>query len=81
MSEKITTLSKVVDFLKKLQSAGISYELAAHIPRALSVKVTVPGERWEIEFYEDGQVAVEVFKSQGVRGPELLPELFERWSD
>jgi hypothetical protein len=46
------------------------------------VEVTVPGERWEIKFHEDGQIGVEAFvSSAGVRGPEALQELFDRFSD
>ena len=46
------------------------------------VEVSVPGERWEIEFHQDGQVGVEVFaSSKGVQGAELLEELFSRFSD
>ena len=29
------------------------------------VEVVVPGERWEVEFLQDGTVDVEVFKSDG----------------
>lgn len=46
------------------------------------VEVAVPGERWEIEFHEDGQIGVEVFvSSKGIQGPELLKQLFQRHSD
>lgn len=46
------------------------------------VEVAVPGERWEIEFHEDGKVGVEVFAGKGIiQGPDLLEELFRRFSD
>jgi len=46
------------------------------------VSVAVPGERWEIEFSDDGDVDVERFVStDGVRGKESLAELFERFSE
>jgi len=46
------------------------------------VTVVVPGERWEVEFFEDHNVAVEAFRSSGaISGPEKLDELFERFSD
>jgi len=46
------------------------------------VEVTVPGERWEIEFREDGEIGVEVFASKGrIQGAESLEELFRRFSD
>ena len=44
------------------------------------VIVDIPGERWEVECFEDGEIEVERFVSAGVeRGtPELLASLFER---
>ena len=40
-----------------------------------------PGERWEIEFLEDGSVEVERFISGGqICGEEVLTELFARYS-
>ena len=42
----------------------------------------MPGERWEIEFHEDGEIGVEVFASKGsIQGAELLEELFRRVGD
>ena len=46
------------------------------------VQVTVPGEYWEVEFHEDGEIGVEVFVSRnGVEKGEVLRELFDRFSD
>lgn len=42
------------------------------------VEVAVPGERWEVEFFADGEVAVEVFRSAGMEGEEALARL---WAD
>lgn len=42
------------------------------------VEVAVPGERWEAEFFADGEVAVEVFRSAGMEGEEALARL---WAD
>ena len=39
------------------------------------------GARWEVEFFADGSVEVEVFVSSGgVQGPELLTRLFQEFS-
>lgn len=76
-----STMTALLDFIDQLDKARIYYELRSHIPRAVSVHVAVPGERWEIEFHEDGEIDVEIFRTQGVEGPELLKELFERWSE
>jgi hypothetical protein len=44
--------------------------------------VTVPGERWEIEYLEDGTIEIEIFRSDGeLKGPEALNDLFSRFSD
>jgi hypothetical protein len=43
--------------------------------------VPLPGERWEIEFFDDGRVELERFVSQGVvEAPEALRELLA-WFD
>ncbi len=43
------------------------------------VEVTVPGERWEVEFLEDGSVDVEVFRSNGeIRNEVALEELLKQ---
>lgn len=45
------------------------------------VMIAVPGARWEVEFFADGSIEVEVFESSGgVQGPELLARLFEEFS-
>ena len=49
------------------------------------VMVTVPGERWEVEFYEDGTVEIETFKSTGEiysdSEDSKLKELFVLFTD
>ncbi|MDZ7364944.1 MAG: hypothetical protein ONB43_03595 [candidate division KSB1 bacterium] len=49
---------------------------------AIMVIVTVPGERWEIEFFDDGSVEGERFISDGeMGGKEMLSELLAKYSD
>jgi hypothetical protein len=46
------------------------------------VCVTVPGERWEIEFLGDGSVEIERFISNGeICGEEAFSELLARYAD
>jgi hypothetical protein len=46
------------------------------------VLVTVPGERWEVEFLVDGSVEVERFISDGeIYGEDTLGELFMKYTD
>jgi hypothetical protein len=69
-------------FLARLRAAKIFHRLRDTRDDAISVDVSVPGERWEIEFLEDGAVEVEVFRSDGTLHEESkLDELFERFSD
>ncbi|MGA9667687.1 MAG: hypothetical protein WBQ94_00680 [Terracidiphilus sp.] len=76
------TIRDLLDLLSRLKSAGIHYQLSDHTQGAVMVEVAVPGERWEIELHEDGQIGVETFASSaGVRGSEALQELFDRFSD
>ena len=76
------TISDLLDLLDRLKAAHIYYTLADPTEGAVMVKVAVPGERWEIEVHEDGRISVEVFvSSAGVQGPELLDDLFRRFSD
>jgi hypothetical protein len=77
-----TTISDLLSFVGRLKAARSHYTLSDPTDGAIMVEVSVPGERWEIEFHGDGQVGVEVFvSSKGVQGPELLEDLFRRFSN
>jgi hypothetical protein len=69
-------------FLQELRQAKIRYRLSDPRDDAIMVEVAVPGERWEIEFAEDGAVEVEVFRSDGqIRDAAALSELLARHTD
>ncbi len=75
-------LNDILDLLRRLDTAGIYFELARPRDEALMILVTVPGERWEIEYLEDGTIEIEIFRSDGeLKGPEALADLFSRFSD
>lgn len=74
--------SKLLTFLSDLEQSGIDYTLAHHRDETIMGMVAVPGERWEIEFLDDGSVEVERFVSSGdICGEEALNELLARYSD
>jgi hypothetical protein len=76
------TISELLEILSRLRSSKIFYRLSDHTQGAIMIEVAVPGERWEIEFHEDGRIGVESFVSSGgVRGAEALDDLFARFSD
>ena len=73
---------KLVTFLNQLEQEKISYTLAHHRDETIMVNVAVAGERWEVEFFEDGSVEVERFVSSGeINGEEVFSELFAMYSE
>jgi hypothetical protein len=71
-----TAFAKLLGFLDRLDAAGIGYRLN-HVRDSLMVEVAMPGERWEVEFFEDGHVEVERFRSGGeIEGESALDGLF-----
>ncbi len=78
------TFSNFLLFLEELERRKIAYDLTHHRPDTLMVQLYVPGQRWEVEFYADGQIELEVFQeSSGVKYIEyedLLTRL-EPYSD
>ena len=76
------TFGKLMTFLDQLEQNKISYTLARYRDEAVMVNVTVPGERWEIEFLLDGSVEIERFISNNeIYDEEALHELFANFSD
>jgi hypothetical protein len=77
-------LQRLLNFLNNLQTHKIYYKLEHVRPDTIMVLVTVPGERWEVEFLGDGDTQVEIFYSdkRGVLSGEtaegLLEQLFEK---
>ena len=75
-------LRKLLALSDQLKAANIHHEITRYREDGVSIIANVPGERWEIDVLEDGEVVVEVYKSQGgCRGEEALKDLLERHSD
>ena len=73
---------KLLSFLTKLEAYNIPYALSHYRENSLMVTVSVPGERWEIEFLDDNSVEVEKFLSDGEIYEEgSLQTLFDRYLD
>ncbi|MGI2908022.1 hypothetical protein [Tolypothrix sp. VBCCA 56010] len=78
---KSNGFGKLVAFLNQLEQEQINYTLAHHRDETIMVNVAVAGQRWEVEFFEDGSVEVERFVSSGeIDGEEVLSELFAMYS-
>ncbi len=73
---------KLVTFLNQLEQEKISYTLAHHRDETIMVNIAVAGERWEVEFFEDGSVEVERFVSSGeINGEEVFSKLFAMYAE
>ena len=74
--------ARIFELLHRLDAASIHYELGRFRDDAIAILVTVPGERWEIEFMKNGAIEVERFRSTGeILDEESLTDLFARFSD
>jgi hypothetical protein len=73
---------QLMAFLRKLEEAHIHYQLTRNRDEAVSIHIAVPGERWEVDFLDDGGVDVERFVSDGrIDDETALSELFAKFSD
>jgi hypothetical protein len=69
-------------FLNRLEQEKINYTLAHNRENSIMITVAAPGERWEVEFIDDGSVEVEQFISDGeIYGESILNNLFARFSE
>ncbi|WP_056468414.1 hypothetical protein [Bacillus sp. FJAT-25509] len=69
-------------FLNKLEESNIAYSLKKIRDEAIMVAIRVPGERWEVEFMDDGTVEIEKFISdRDYYDHKELETLFRDFSD
>lgn len=66
----------VHEFIRELDASGTHYQVTSVREGAVMVQVTLPGERWEVEFFGDRDPETEVFVSDGtIHGAGKLAEL------
>lgn len=71
----------LIEFLDKLEAKKIYYRLNK-IRNSILVEVSVPGQRWEIEFMTDGSIIIEKFISTGyIFNEKEINVLFRDFSD
>lgn len=74
-------MEQLLSFLDHLETNRIYYRLNK-VRDAILVEVAVPGERWEIEFFEDSHIEIERFISEGtIMDERALEDFFERYSN
>lgn len=75
-------MEKLLNFLAELKQRKIYHELTCVRQEAIMVCVDVPGEKWEVEFFADGNVEIEIFRSNGViEDEQSIERLFVKFSD
>jgi hypothetical protein len=62
----VTALTNTSLLLDELNQRHVSYQVQIARSDAIMVSVAIPGERWEIEFFDDGHIELERFISNGV---------------
>lgn len=80
-NERGVAMKNFSGFLEKLERNKIYYTLDKTRDEYIRVDISVPGERWEVEFAaEHDDIVVERFKSVGdVEGKEALEYLFDNF--
>jgi hypothetical protein len=74
--------SRLARFLEQLRDASIHFTARTARREAVMIEISVPGERWEVEFLEDGSVEVERFVTTGgIQDERALADLFARFSE
>ena len=76
-----TTFDELLRFCVALHERRARYCVRAGRADSMMVSVAVPGEYWEIEFFEDGTLEVERFMSQGVEDRPTAVEDVLRYFD
>jgi hypothetical protein len=79
------SLQKLLDFLDQCERRKIYFTLGRSRTEAIMVHIDAPSEKWEVEFFADGHVEIEVFRSSGpdcgLEGEDALERLFAVHSD
>jgi hypothetical protein len=74
-------MSMLFVFLHRLERKNIYYKLN-RIRDSVLVEVAVPGQRWEVEFFEDNHMEIEKFTSDGkLYDDKEMDVLFRDYSD
>ena len=74
----MSDLSKLTSLLDRLDEAEIHYTLSSVSEGAIMVGIDASEEHWEVEFMNDGDIEVEIFKSDGqIFDLSILEDLFE----
>ena len=75
-------MTKLLNFLCRLEECKIHYRMEHNRDDSIMVITDVPGQKWEVEFFPDGNIEIEIFKSDGeIRGEMELDRFFKEFSE
>jgi hypothetical protein len=74
----MNSLRPLLDFLNRLDANKISHHIEHNREESIMVLIAVPGERWEVEFFEDGTIELEIFGSSSSVVTSKLDDLLHR---
>lgn len=72
-------LEKLWAVQAKLKEAQIDHSLVVYRHDAVSIVANLPGEKWEIDIREDGELDFEIFKSTSMEGEAELEAAIADW--
>ena len=68
-----------MNLIAAFEREKIDFSLGTVRPDTVMACVAIPGQRWEIEVFEDGHLEIEVFKSSGeIYDQNHLTALFDQ---
>ncbi len=75
----MTVLENVLRFCNELNKRRASYKVSVDRPEAIRVTVDVPREKWEFDFFLDGEIELERYLGQDVvvAGPSDLEAVLQ----
>lgn len=74
-------MSELINFLDKLEKSKI-YNRLNKVRDGIMVEISLPGERWEVEYMKDGNIEIEKFVSDSqIFSENELDFLFANFSD
>ena len=74
----MSDLSELTRLLDRLDAADIQYTLASVSEGAIEVGIDMDDEHWKVEFADDGEIEIEIFKSDGqIFDYSIIDDLFE----
>ena len=77
---KADPFAKIMEIAKALEEAKIHYQVTMYRYDSISILAHLPGERWEIDVMDDGDVDFERFVSDGkMLEREVLDQHIAKW--